>query len=178
MPPHSPRKTAAQRKAREAAENSRLDKLQKAVTGLADGTYTTIPEAYETLNIPETTLRRALKNGLPKKQHERQESNYRLIREEEIELVDAVKEMGRYGFGMSRGEIREMAQDFLSLRGIRKMLGKNWVDRFLKRWDGEIVMKNEKIFDPRRAAMSRTEIIDDFFGKVRYLSAHKFFFLC
>ena len=117
-----------------AAEQAK--QVQMALDRLADGTYLTVCQAVEALNVSEATLRRHLKGGRTRQQG--REDIQLLTRQEEKALANWVSGATAAGNPVDRRYIMEMAQGMRESRtpfpeGFLPAIGKDWIKRFLGR---------------------------------------------
>lgn len=111
-------------------------KVEIAMEGLADGTYDSVRQAVDALNVSETTLRRHLKGGLTRQQA--REKDQLLTHQEEKVLAKWISAATAAGNPVDRRYVLEMAQGMRENRtplpeGFLPPIGQDWIRRFLRR---------------------------------------------
>ena len=116
--------------------------LQKALDGIANGTYTSAYQAAKQLDVPRSTIYKRLQNH--KSRSQARENQQLLSNTEEKALAQWVKQLTATGYPAQHSIVHEMAEEIRNQRvvGVNdasmelvsyRPIGQQWVQRFLLR---------------------------------------------
>jgi len=147
-------------KAPQATKPEKEQNLAKALSGLADGTYTSFHQASRETGTPRRTLVRRFNGG--KTRVEGQVSGQSLSPEQESSLVKWVEYLSCTGLPVHHQFLRDLANELLKSRltiegSMAKQVGKHWVSRFLARHPS-LQSKVAKSIEMTRAKVTQKQL--------------------
>lgn len=125
-------------------------------------------KAARIYNVPEQTLRDRI-NGRIDFETTRSGPSPIFSVEEEVRLVDHIKEIARVGYAYTRAEVVNVASEYavcLGSRSSEKPLTLKWFYGFLGRWP-ELKVRRPKTISELRARATSPECIDSYFHELK-----------
>ena len=140
-------------------------RIKKAIHAVKSGDFPSLRRTAEAYDIPLTTLRRRLAEGIScALAHESQQL---LTVAEEKAIVRWIYRLEEFGFPPRTQHVREAVALLKGLTWTEEV-GKNWVTRFLHRHP-DLVAKFSSQFDKKCLKMSKPEVVNNHFTKIRNL---------
>ena len=135
-----------------------------AIDAFKKNRFKTLKEVASSYDVPRTTLRRRIA-GSASRAH--QSANcQKLSNNEESTLLAWILDMDRRGLPLQVSVVHHLAQLLVSARIPSAIIGKNWVNRYVKRHPG-LISKYTRKYDYQRAKCEDPMLIKSWFTRVQ-----------
>jgi hypothetical protein len=137
--------------------------VQLAIQSLNTKQITSAKRAAASYNVPRTTLRR--RRAGTQSRRDCQPNSKKLTKIEEDVIVERILDRDSRGWAFTKKGIEEMANTLLAERG-GGVVGKNWVDNFIKR-QSRLKTQWSRSYDRQRALTEDPRVISPWFTLVK-----------
>ena len=135
-----------------------------AIDAIRKNQFKTLKEAASSYDVPRSTLQDHM-SGVTSRAHQPANSQ-KLSKSEESVLSEWILDMDRRGLPLQISVVHHLAQLLFSARIPSTIIGKNWVNRFVKRNPG-LISKYTRKYDYQRAKCEDPNLIKSWFTRVQ-----------
>ena len=143
---------------------SRESRIQMAIDAIQKNQFKPLKEAASSYDVPRTTLQDRI-SGTASRAHQCANCQKLSINEESV-LSAWILDMDMRGLPLQISVVHHLAQLLLSARIPSAIIGKNWVNRFVKRHPG-LISKYTRKYDYQRAKCEDPKLIKSWFTCVQ-----------